>query len=198
MFHFFYSSLKKILQSSFKKGNQETQASIKVMSLIHSQKHRPQITWKLPTYLWLWGHLTLWVGSQLSGTSQTFSSFPTQWVVAPGDNLQERRPWVGSWRRERRSREQRRGERPKGVQGLQKQKASVCIRGVWGKKEPKSQQHPLPVPPPFLPPWRGLPFPAQPAVSPWLPSLAVGAPPGQGGSGETSSPSTCTLQPVVH
>lgn len=64
--------------------------------------------------------------------------------------------------------------------------------GVCEKKEPNSQQHPLPVPPPSLPPCRGLPFPAQPVVSPWLPSLAVGPPPGQGGSRETSSPSTCS------
>lgn len=86
--------LKKILQSSFKKGNQETQASIQLMSLIHSQKYRPRITWKRPAFLWLracsGGHLTLWVGSRLSCTSQTFSSLPTPYgegePAAPGDN----------------------------------------------------------------------------------------------------------------
>lgn len=172
------------------------------MSLIHSQKYRPQIIWKPPAFL-RWRarsgrHLTLWVGSQLSAPARPSPSSPLYGegeLAAPGDNLPECRTWVSSCRREKRAGEQRRGERPKGVQGPQKQKVSVCIRGVW-EKEANFQQHQPPVSPPSP---RRVAFPSSALLShPRLPSLAAGAPPGQGGSGETSSPSTCTPQPVVH
>lgn len=49
----------------------------------------------------------------------------------------------------------------------------------------------------LLPARGALPFPAQPCCLTLAPSQAAGLPPGQGGSGETSSPSTCAPQPVV-
>lgn len=154
------------------------------MSLIHSQKYRPRITWKFPAFLWLWacsgGYLSLWVGNQLSCTSQTFSFLPT---LRGGGAVQGTTPWsagrgsaLAGGRGDQGSRGGEKGQRA--CRGLRNRKHLFALEVCEKKKQifsSTSRQFLLPPSP------RRVAFPSSAfAVSPSAPLPSCWGPPGAG------------------